>query len=223
MPTLAVLPIKSFPDAKQRLQDELAPPPRRALAEAMVSDVLSALGRASWVDRVLVVTADRAAQAAAEGYGASVLAEQQQGHNAAAARAIRWAKDSGFDRALLVPGDCPLIDPAEIDRLIARPVGARSAVIVPDRHGTGTNALLLSPPDSLTPAFGPGSCARHVALAQSTGTAHDVVAVSSLALDIDTAEDLAALQAQLEENSTGAVHTRGVLRQLTRSGPREWL
>ena len=42
-------------------------------------------------------------------------------------------------------------------------------MIVPDRHGSGTNALLLDPPTVITPAFGPGSFARHAALAAAAG------------------------------------------------------
>ena len=68
----------------------------------------------------------------------------------------------GADRALLVPGDCPALDPGEVSALLAH---TAPVVIVPDRHGTGTNALLLAPPDAIAPSFGPGSFARHAALA----------------------------------------------------------
>ena len=217
MTTLAILPIKSFADAKQRLEEELTPGPRRALAEAMFSDVLVALRRASSIDRILVVTPDHGAQQIAGGYGASVLDDHQDGHNVAAASGIRTALESGASRALLVPGDCPVLDPAELDALIARPASARSALIVPDRHGTGTNALLLTPPDSLAPAFGPGSCQRHAANAQSEGTVREVVEVPSLALDVDTPDDLAMLATTLAATRGGAAHTRGMLNQLTRS------
>jgi 2-phospho-L-lactate/phosphoenolpyruvate guanylyltransferase len=217
MTTLAILPIKSFAAAKQRLEPELTPGPRRALAEAMFSDVLVALRRASSIDAILVVTADHGAQQIAGGYGATVLDDQEHGHNAAAASGIRAVLESGAGRALLVPGDCPLLDPAEIDELIARPASARSALIVPDRHGTGTNALLLTPPDSLVPAFGPGSCRRHAENAQSDGAGHEVVEVPSLALDVDTPDDLALLGSRLAATHGGAAHTRGMLSQLMRS------
>jgi 2-phospho-L-lactate/phosphoenolpyruvate guanylyltransferase len=215
--TLAVLPIKSFSDAKQRLQRELSPGPRRALAEAMFSDVLVALRRATSISQILVVSDDNAAQQIAGGYGATVLDDQQDGHSEAALLAIRWAIEVGIERALLIPGDCPLMDPTELDELIARPVEEPSALIIPDRHGTGTNALLLTPPDSLVPSFGPDSCQRHASIAGSSGIAHEVVHVRSLALDIDTPEDLAALQAELDATRGGAAHTRGMLRQMMRS------
>jgi len=217
MPTLAVLPVKSFSAAKQRLADELEAGPRRALAEAMFADVLLALRRTETVDEILVVSLDHGAQRIASGHGATVLEDQERGHNAAARAGLRAAGAQHFDRALLVPGDCPLLDPRELAELIARPAGPRSALIVPDRHGTGTNALLLTPPTSLAPAFGPGSCRRHAATAQSEGTEHEVVRLASLALDVDTPDDLAALQTSLAAIHGRAAHTRGMLNQLMRS------
>ncbi len=215
--TLAILPIKSFSEAKQRLQRQLAPGPRRALAEAMFSDVLVALRRSTAIAQVVVITDDNGAQQIAGGYGANVLDDRQAGHSEAASLAIRWALESELDRVLLVPGDCPLLNPTEIDELVARPARSPSALIIPDRHGTGTNALLLTPPDSITPSFGPGSCGRHAAIATEAGVAHEVVHVPSLALDIDTPEDLAALEAEFAARRGGAAHTRGMLRQLLRS------
>jgi 2-phospho-L-lactate/phosphoenolpyruvate guanylyltransferase len=216
--TLAVLPIKSFSDAKQRLAEELSPGPRRALAEAMFSDVLVALRRAKSIDEILVVSRDHGAQQIAGGYGARVLDETGRGHNAAAEVGIRDALEHDYGQALLVPGDCPMLDPGDLDRLVARGIGPRpSVVIVPDRHGTGTNALLLSPPNTLTPAFGPGSCERHAAAAVSSGLDHEVVEIPSLALDIDTPEDLVELGNRLAATRGGSAHTRGMLSQLSRS------
>jgi 2-phospho-L-lactate guanylyltransferase len=215
--TLAILPVKSFDVGKQRLRAELDPGPRRALAEAMFSDVLVALRRAQSVDRVLVVTADHGAQQVAGGHGAMVLDDEEDGHNPAAALGVRQALEAGYERALLVPGDCPTLDPGELDALVGRAAAAPSALVIPDRHGTGTNALLLTPPDSLQPAFGPGSCERHMANAHAAGIAAEVLAVPTLALDVDTPEDLEALRTALAATRGGAAHTRGMLMQLARS------
>ena len=217
MTTIAILPVKSFHEAKRRLAEDMTPGERRVLAEAMFSDVLVALRRARSITSVLVVTADAGAQQIAGGYGAEVIDDDDRGHNLAAQRGIARALDLGLSRALLVPGDCPLIDPDEIDGLISGAPDPRSALIVPDRHGMGTNALLLSPPDALAPSFGPGSCQRHHEATKSDGTVGEVVHVSSLALDIDTPEDLDALRGALAERHGGAAHTRGMLRQLGRS------
>jgi 2-phospho-L-lactate guanylyltransferase len=214
---LAILPIKSFELAKRRLAPELTAGPRRALAEAMFADVLTALRRAGAVDAMLVVSSDNGAQRIAGGHGADVIEDNGAGHSEAASLGVAYALERGIERALLVPGDCPLVDPRELDALLARPADGRCATIVPDRHGTGTNALLLTPPDALTPSFGPGSRDRHAQLATEQGATPDVVDVPSLALDIDTPEDLQALQETLAATRGGAAHTRGMLNQLMRS------
>jgi 2-phospho-L-lactate guanylyltransferase len=159
----------------------------------MFGDVLAALA-ASTIDEVVVVTAGDTVAAQAAVHGARVVRDAEQGHNAAARIGVKEALRLGAERALLVPGDCPALDPGEIDHLLARRNGERSVLIVPDRHGTGTNALLMTPPDAMAPSFGPGSCQRHAALAEAGGIAHAVVGVASLALDIDTPEDLDALR-----------------------------
>jgi 2-phospho-L-lactate guanylyltransferase len=220
MKTFAILPMKTFGEAKQRLDEELQPGPRRALAEAMFCDVLVALRRATAVDQVLVVSSDHGAQRIAGGYGATVLEEPDRGHNDAAGQGVREALDLGADRVLLVPGDCPLLDPEELDELIGRTAPDRSVLIIPDRHGTGTNALLLTPPDAMAPSFGPGSCQRHSEEARAAGIASEVVTVPSLGLDVDTPDDLATVQTTLAATRGNAAHTRGMLSQLQRSQAR---
>lgn len=220
MSAVAILPIKSFTEAKQRLADHLPAGARRALVEAMFSDVLVALRRSSAVVQLIVVTRDTVAQQVAGGYGATVLDEQQPGHSAAALVGIARAARDGAERVLLVPGDCPLLAPAELDALIGRPAPPRSTLVVPDRHGAGTNALLLTPPDAIEPAFGPGSRERHVQRARERGSQPEVVEVPSLGLDIDTPEDLAELETRLSLTRGGAARTRGMLTQLSRSAPR---
>jgi len=214
--TVAVLPVKRFADAKQRLRDGLAPGTRRALAEAMLTDVLVALRRATRLDRVVVVTAEPAAVALAVGYGAHVVHDDSEdGQSAAAVIGLRDAADA--DIALLVPGDCPALDWRQLDALLESVEPAPSVVVVPDRHGTGTNALVLHPPGAIVPAFGPGSRERHAALAAEAGAALRIEPVPSLVLDVDTPDDLDALRRALDETRGGAAHTRGLLRRLARN------
>jgi 2-phospho-L-lactate guanylyltransferase len=108
------------------------------------------------------------------------------------------------------------LNPKELAALIERPVGERSVLIVPDRHGTGTNALLLAPPDAIAPSFGPGSRERHEQAAGASGARWRVAEPRSLVLDVDTADDLAVLRAALDARTGGAAHTRGLLARLDR-------
>ena len=217
MRTAAVLPIKSFAQAKQRLRQDLSPHDRRALVEAMFADALVALGRVPTLERIVVVSGDRVAQRIAGGYGATVVEDDERGHNTAAAIGIRILLEDEIERVLLVPGDCPLLSPDDLNALLRHPAGERSALIVPDRHGTGTNALLLTPPDVLTPSFGPDSRRRHEADASAAGVEAEIVELDSLALDVDTPDDLDALRQTLASTRGGAAHTRGMLSQLLRA------
>jgi 2-phospho-L-lactate guanylyltransferase len=222
--TIAVLPIKRFGSAKQRLDNGLSDGTRRALAEAMVTDVLIALRRAKYVDEVLVVSGETMAVALAAGYDAAAVIDDPDdiGHSAAARRGVQAAMERGATRVLLVPGDCPALDPAELDELLedAEGVETPDVVVVPDRHGDGTNALLLTPPDAIQPAFGPGSRERHERLAEEAGATCTAIAVPTLGLDVDTVDDLAALRTALEDVRGGASHTRGLLARFGRVGGR---
>ena len=216
MRTCAVLPVKRFDDAKQRLDRTLNAGTRRALAEAMVSDVLHGLRRAQRVDKVIVVTGESGAEALARAYDAESIPDDDRGHSHAARSGVDWALERSYDRVLLVPGDCPALDPHEVDELVEGGMSAPDVVIVPDRHGEGTNALLLAPPDAIAPSFGPGSRARHERAAEAAGARWRIVEPRSLVLDVDTADDIAALRAALEARTGGAAHTRGLLARLDR-------
>jgi 2-phospho-L-lactate guanylyltransferase len=189
----AVLPVKRFDAAKQRLAAGLGRERRRALAAAMVADVLEAIGEARTVERTIVVSGDPRAQELAAEAGAEVVPDPgDAGHVEAALAGIARAEAEGAGCVVLVAGDCPLLDPRELDRLLTG-VPERYVGIVPDRHGTGTNALALSPPNAIVPAFGEGSCARHVAAAREAGVAFGVEELASLGLDLDTPADIVAL------------------------------
>jgi len=197
MRTVAVLPVKRFSRAKQRLSSGLEPVSRAVLAEAMVGDVLAALRRVPAIDRIVMVSGENATGALAEEHGAELLVDHDEtGQSDAARRGIARAIELGAERVLLVPGDCPALAPAEVTALLEGSARSPGVVVIPDRHGTGTNALVLSPPDAIEPAFGPGSRARHERLAAEAGVSASVEAIPSLALDIDTPADLDALLAR---------------------------
>jgi 2-phospho-L-lactate guanylyltransferase len=218
MRTIAILPVKSFNAAKQRLAGLLGAGSRQALAQAMFSDVLTSLRHVPGLDAVAVVTSDRVAESAALGERVQVLRDTEQaGQSEAALIGIRYAQAAGYERVLLVPGDTPLVDPQDVGALLELDA---PVAIVPDRNGTGTNALMIAPPDAIGPSFGPGSFARHVAAAQDAGVEHAVARIWPLMFDVDTPEDLADLSVALDERRGQAASTRGALRQLDRSRAR---
>jgi 2-phospho-L-lactate guanylyltransferase len=193
----AVLPVKRFDAAKQRLAGGLDPGQRRRLMAAMVEDVLEAIRKARSVGLTVVVTSDPQAQELAADCGAEVVPDPADaGHVQATLAGVARAEVEGAECVVLLPGDCPLLDPRELDGLLTG-VPTPYVGIVPDRHGTGTNALVLAPPSAIVPAFGEGSCARHVELARKAGIAYGVEEVPTLGLDLDTPADVIALTREL--------------------------
>ena len=213
MKATAVLPVKRFGAAKQRLGDA-AGGERPALAEAMLSDVLDALARSERIRRVLVVSGEPAAQAAAAKRGIRWIDDPDDaGHPQAARLGVDAALDAGEECAALLPGDSPLLDPGELDRAVGA-LRAGVVGIVPDRHGSGTNGLLLAPPDAIAPSFGPDSRERHLALARRSGVEPRIFAIDSLALDLDTPDDLAELSGILRDAPERAPATARLLAAL---------
>ena len=211
MNATAVLPVKRFDDAKQRLAAGIDAERRRELAGAMVADVLEAIGEARAIDRLIVVSGDPIAQELASKAGAEVVPDPEDaGHVEAAQAGIARAEAEGAELVILLAGDCPLLDPRELDRLLTG-VPGRYVGIVPDRHGSGTNALLLSPPDAIAPAFGEGSRDRHVEAARQAGIPFGVEELPSIELDLDTPADVIALTRELAKQPKRARRTAKAL------------
>ncbi len=216
MSLVAVLPVKRFSSAKARLASGgLSSAQRLALATGMLSDVLAALRRCDLVDDIVVVTSEPGAEALARGAGAQVLADDpSEGHSEAAQRGIDWAVADGAFHTLLIASDVPAADPAEIDSLIES-LADDEVVIVPDRHGRGTNALILTPAGVISPSFGEGSCQRHQQIAADAGASARIETSFGIGLDVDTAEDLDALSEVLESaDHSVAPFTRSVIGRL---------
>jgi 2-phospho-L-lactate guanylyltransferase len=187
-----LLPVKAPVHAKQRLSQLLAPDRRERLARLMYEQMLETLCSARNLDRVVVVTSDSAAADHARHAGALVFDEQEQrSHSHSADAAARRAMSLGARTVLLAPIDVPLATAAEIDDLVAMAIAG--VVIVPSSDGTGTNALLRTPPDVIESRFGPGSFAAHIGQARERGVRAEVARPAGLMFDIDTPEDVTEL------------------------------
>ena len=201
--------------AKSRLAGSLSAEQRRTLALAMLGDVVAVCQQArGMVAGTLAVVDEPAARLVALRGGALAIADPGMGDmNAAVAAGIEAVRKLGARTVLIVPGDVPLISTDDLQALLDSAGAAPRAVVVGASHdGQGTNALLLRPPDVVAPAFGPPSVGRHVQLGLAAG-AHTVVRAGlGLALDIDTPDDLRALESAQPGAHTAAV-VAGLLQQ----------
>jgi 2-phospho-L-lactate guanylyltransferase len=185
---IAILPVKARAYAKQRLDGFLTAAQREALARVMFEEMLEKLTAARGIDRVVVATSDQAAAEHARQSGVTVYAEpDQRSHSHSADRAARHAMDEGAHTVLLLPIDVPLATTAEIESLAeaARP----GVIIVPSADGTGTNALVRTPPDVIESRFGKDSFRAHL----EQGRDALVMRPLGIVFDVDTPEDVAEL------------------------------
>ena len=193
--TAVVIPVRAFEGAKSRRGAVLDAEERRDLVERLLQRTVAAARATPGVTEVLVVSPDPEVLAVASAAGAVPLLQLSRGLNPAlqeARAAIR------ADRILVVPGDIPAVTAGDLAAVIAAgdAAGAPGVILAPDRHGRGTNALLLAPPDVIDPAFGGDSRAAHAWLASSADAAYAEVS-GVLSLDIDTADDLLLAEALL--------------------------
>ncbi|MBZ5529179.1 MAG: 2-phospho-L-lactate guanylyltransferase [Acidobacteriia bacterium] len=189
-----LLPIKDQRNAKQRLAGLLSPEERQSLARAMMEDVLTAVRSVRRAEQIFVVTNFAPAIRIAESAGWHVLLEEEQiSESASVDFASRCCAERGVSALLRLPMDLPLVQPADIDELLALDFSAPAAVMVPSSDGTGTNALLRTPPALFPSQFGSGSFAKHRALAESAGAQILLRRNPRLEMDVDDPDDLRAL------------------------------
>ena len=192
-----VVPVKTLRTAKSRLSGVLSGSERAGLALKMLRSVLRSLRGVEGLPPPLVVTCDADVEDVARASGADVLLEPgSSGLNAAIYLAIRHLEARGWDTLFYLPADIPQVTSSEIAELLAVHARKRGAVtLVPSSDGTGTNALLVSPPDAMSFHFGPRSFSAHCHEAQARGLTCRVVRLEGIARDVDRPGDLDAIPA----------------------------
>ena len=205
---VALVPVRSLSGAKSRLGEPLDPEERADLIMAMLRRTVTQALASRLLDGVAVVSQDPDLLSRARAMGAASLLQASDGLN----EGLEEARDSACAEAtalLVLPADLPEISAEAIDRLVdaagsaaARAPDRAVVVLVPDRHGTGTNALLVAPPNAIPFRFGEGSRAAHAAEAAAAGASY-VELTGPLSFDVDTPEDL------LEADRGGLGHEAG--------------
>jgi 2-phospho-L-lactate guanylyltransferase len=186
----AIVPVKPLRHGKSRLAGTLNEDQRTELNKALLQHTLETLSELKEVDGVLVISRDPNALKVAHSLGARTVQENGQSQlNTALKRATVVAQVYATRGVLVLPADLPLISKDDILELIRRAGEAPVVVIAPDRHGKGTNALLISPPGLIEYDFGEDSFQRHCERARQAGARLEVVELPSLGLDLDVPED----------------------------------
>ena len=200
-----LLPIKDLRKAKQRLTAVLTPHERFGLAQAMLADTIQAVCGVHRANRIFVITSYEPAMETAAKFGWEVLREEHQvSESASVDLASRLCAERGVTALLRLPLDLPLVQPGDIDDLLVTECPAPATVMVPSRDGTGTNAILRTPPALFPSHFGPNSFAKHRSEAEQLGARIIVRRNARLEMDVDDEADLCALlRHDLTHTATG--------------------
>jgi len=194
MNVAALIPVKGFRNAKQRLSPVLSCAARELLAEAMFRDVLRQVRLARGLAGTFVVTGDDTVGAIASAAGAEVIREKvENGETLAVDFARAELKRAGCESVLIIPGDMPLVRASDVEYVIAQvPIDAAApfALLVPSHDRLGTNALLLAPPDVIKLRFGYDSFTFHLSQLTAQGLPARSIENEHIALDIDEPRDL---------------------------------
>jgi len=194
MNVAALMPVKGFRNAKQRLSPLLGGAARELLAETMFRDVLRQVRLARGLAGTFVVTGDDKVAAIASSAGAEVIRENgENGETRAVDFARLELKQADCEAVLIIPGDMPLVRAEDVEAVLAQvPATAVApyALLVPSHDKLGTNALLLAPPDVIPLRFGHDSFTFHMSQVAALGLPTRFVENEHLALDIDEPKDL---------------------------------
>ena len=185
-----IIPVRSLADGKRRLETVLSDKVRQALIHELFEHVLKTACDVSAPRSICVATADDALAAIACSRGCAVSRDDGDDLNAALAEAARMMTSQGADAVLVLHADLPCLRPDDIRAMMEARRG-RSVIAAADKHGAGTNAVLLSPPDVIAFAFGTDSLRAFQRRAESAGAYFAELRRPGLAFDLDTPDDLA--------------------------------
>ena len=195
-----VVPVRALRGGKLRLAGVLDEERRTALVTGLLRHTIAVLSAWPEATAVHVVSPDPSVMPIARAAGARPLLQPDQGLNEGVLAARAAVLAAGATAMLILPVDLPLLDAGALDGLIEAADAAVAAgsgrpvvVIAPADARTGTNALLLSPPDAIKPGFGPGSLERHLRAAAAVEASTQLVVEPALGFDLDTLDDLALL------------------------------
>ena len=197
----AIVPVKTFDRAKQRLANVLTEEERRSLMMAMARDVLTCLAQSQALSGILIVSRAAEADALAQAFATERFTESPESNlPESLEQATRHLVDNfNASGVIVVPADVPCIQPDELDEILS---GHEQVTILPDDENIGTNALILTPPLCMPYIFDGKSFKPHVDTAFEQGLTPRIVPGTGFSLDVDVPSDLLAAYQRAPRSQT---------------------
>lgn len=175
-----LIPVKAFALAKGRLSGALEQAERAALARDMATHVVEAQAGLT----VAICCDDEGVAVWAESLGASVIWCPGTDLNGAVQQGTAALRDAGYTWAAIAHGDLPLA------RSLEPLMGWPGVTLVPDRHRTGSNVIVVPTALGFEFSYGEGSLRRHIVEAVRLGRGLRMIHDQDLGWDVDHPSDL---------------------------------
>ena len=198
MKTAAIIPVKTFSQAKTRL--ELSKEQTERICEVMLEEILQTVSISPQIDKVVMVTKEQKAIEIGKKFNThTIIDEKEESVNGAVALADKYLLENGFDASIVFPQDIPYIKTQDIDFMMNYKMHPNFAIIVPSRRFDGTNALVRMPIDLMETHYDEDSYKIHMSTAKEHTLNVAMVFVKRIMWDVDNKEDLKFLLEQKEK------------------------
>ena len=190
----AIIPVKTFSNAKKRLNLQQAV--KEKICNLMLQEVLKTVSNCELISKIVLVSKDEAALKIGRQFGAIEIFDNESGVNDAVSLADQYLSDKEFDCSVIFPQDIPIMTPSDIDNLLNFVKSKSSVIIVPSRQFNGTNALVRCPADIMKTSYDMGSYTFQVDAARTKTENISIALIRRMMLDIDDEHDLAFMLKQ---------------------------
>ena len=197
MKTLAIIPVKTFTQAKTRLA--LSKIQKECLCKIMLEEVLRTISKSKSIDNIAIVSKDEDAMKLGKQFGALEIYDNDQGVNTAISLADKYLSDKGYDCSVIFPQDIPIMEPSDIDNLLSFLKSSSSVIIVPSLQFNGTNALVRCPANIMETQYDRGSYSYQLKAAKTVTQNVSIAFIRRIMLDIDDDSDLQYMIKQNEK------------------------
>jgi 2-phospho-L-lactate guanylyltransferase len=188
----AIVPVKSFENAKSRFGSLLSTRERIRLSGMLLERTISTLKKTPSIQKILLVSADARIKEIATNYGVTFLEEiKEAGVNSAVKLADEFCFSVRADASLVLPTDLPLIVPEDIDIMCKSVLEEEDCVILcPSYKFDGSNVLLRKPCNIISTSYDKESYPNHVLAGIRGNVKTRVLFLDRLMIDIDTVDDI---------------------------------
>ena len=198
MKIAAIIPVKTFSNAKTRLQ--LPTQKVEELCEIMLEEILQVLSTSSKIEKIILVTKEEKAIEMGKKFNTiTIIDEKEEGVNQAVSLTDKYLLENNFIASVVFPQDIPYIKTEDVDFILKHQLHPNFAIIVPSRKFDGTNALVRMPIDLMKTHYDDNSYRNHMLTAKEHTMNVAMVFVKRVMLDVDSQEDLEFLLEQNEK------------------------